>query len=218
MRAIRSIAPLLLLLILAVACDFPSDPPLISGDNPDTPGTDPKTSKELLPLKEGNQWFYVYKVKMRPGTNTVSATMRTLLFQGREYHFLRYRSIMGPVGETNAFPVLLAHDSTGLSFSQPADPRDTLRLSRAPILLFHFPYPARPGGWKSTGASDFSVRLTHVDTLMTVFNSNVQLRCNRYEVARRNSITQVFYIVPGICILRIEGEDVDFHTVGWQLH
>ncbi len=218
MRIFHIIAPLLLLLALAAACDFPSDPPLIGERDPDTPGTDPGMTRELLPLKEGNQWFYVFKFRMRPGTNAATAIMRKLVFQGHDYYFLRYGTVMGPGGETSAFPVLLANDSTGLSFFQPADPRDTLRLSRAPVRLFHFPYPARPGGWKTTGASEFSVRLTHVDTVMTVLNSNVQLPCNRYEVARRNKMTQVFYIAPGICILRIEGADIDFHTVGWQLH
>lgn len=218
MKTLIPIAMLLLTAAVLTSCDFPSDPPLRATDVPDTPGDTPADPGELLPLKTGNQWIYQVKARMRPGSNPITTVARKLTFDNSDYYLLRYGPVMGPAGGMHAFPSLLANDSTGLQFFMPVRPEDTLRLTRTPVPLFRLPYPARPGPWQRTISSGYSVRLTHTDTLISLYDGNMQLPCHRYEVARNNRLAQVFYIVPGICILRVETDDFEFHTVGWRLH
>ncbi|MDT8324902.1 MAG: hypothetical protein RRA94_12380 [Bacteroidota bacterium] len=218
MKSFTITVPVLILAALLASCDFPSDPPLRTTDVPDTPDTPPVQSGELLPLKSGNQWIYIAKGRMRPGTSPIATTARKLTFREQDYYYLRYGPVMGPAGGMNAFPPLLANDSTGLRFYLPVDPEDTLRLTRTPVPLFHLPYPARPGAWTRMSYSDYSVRLTNRDTLVDLHDGSMQLPCHRYEVARSNRPAQVFYIVPGVCILRVEVDEIEFHTIGWRLH
>ncbi len=217
MKALFNIAALLVFAALLTSCDFPSDPPLRATDTPDTPGDGPVDAGELLPLKTGNQWIYLIKPRSRPASSPIAVSARRLTFEGEEYYYLRYGPMLGPAGPKNAFPSLLANDSTGLHFYLPVNPNDTLRLTRTPTPVFHLPYPARPGQWQQMSYSEYSVRLTNVDTLVTVYDASMQLPCHRYEVAHSNRLLQVYYIVPGVCILRVDTDDIEFHTIAWRL-
>jgi hypothetical protein len=217
MKALFNIMALLVLAALLTSCDFPSDPPLRASDVPDIPGETPADPGELLPLKSGNTWVYVARTRMRPDSNPIGTIARKLTFEDRDYYYLRYGPAMGPAGPMNAFPSLLANDSTGLHFYFPVNPNDTLRLTRTPTPVFYLPYPARPGPWQRMPDSEHTVRLTATDTLVDVHDGSMQLPCHRYEVARSNRLLQVYYIVPGVCILRIETDDIEFHTIAWRL-
>ena len=217
MTTLHRILPLCLLLMAMTSCDFPSDPPLITGDDSGTPIITPNAPRVLLPLAEGMQWIYIVTPRNRPAQLPISVSPRALTFQGEKYYYLRYGSMMGPTGPMNAFPSFLKNDTTGLAFYLPVDPRDTLSISRTPTHIFTLPYPARPGGWIPATKTGYNVRLTHVDTLISVYNTNIQLPCHRYEVGRNARMTSVFYIVPGVCILRVEDDDIEFHTVAWRI-
>jgi hypothetical protein len=217
MKQLRCIVSISLLLAVLTSCDFPSDPPLITADNSDTPTIMPNLIRDLLPLAEGVQWIYIVTPRSRPAQLPVSVSPRELSFNGEKYYYLRYGTVMGPSGPMNAFPSFLRNDSTGLEFYLPVDPRDTLSIGRTPKHVFTLPYPARPGGWNIAPKTEYAVRLTHVDTLINVYNTSIQLRCHRYEVGRNSLVLTTFYIVPGVCILRIEDDDMVFHTVAWQI-
>jgi hypothetical protein len=207
------------LLLLLQQCDFPSDPPIKSGDDPViTPPANPSGPAELLPLNEGNAWAYLVKPRVRPESSPIWVTPRKLEYRGETYFHLLYGiGGMGPSGFIQAFPSLLRSDSTGLHFYLPMGPNDTLSISHEPKHLFTLPYPALPGTITSSGTSQYSVTLTHIDTLMTIHASSIMLPCHRYEVSQNQRLTTVFYIVPGICFLRIEDDEALFLTIGWRL-
>ncbi|MCB2205411.1 hypothetical protein KQI65_11745 [bacterium] len=204
--------------LLLTACDFPSDPPLKSPESND-PVVVPTGPDQLLPLEDGNLWIYVVTTRSRPNSSAIGALMRKLTFQNMNYYLLRYGTLLGPAGTTKrAFPMLLAQDSAGLGFYQPGDPDDTLRLNSKPMLSFHLPYPAQPDEtWAQYNGAEFATRLTDVNLVVPMLTTGIELLCNRYEVALNNRLVEVLYIVPGVCILRVDIEDEQYHTVGWHL-
>lgn len=222
MRRINSIlrmaAAASMMLFLLVRCDFPSDPP-IKIDSTDPPTVEPTDSTSvLLPLHRRTQWVYIAEVPMRPPSPPRMVSPRPLDFEGSDFFYLPYVvSTGGPGGMHVAFPVLLRNDSSGLSFYQPVRFEDTTKITLRPKFMFTLPYPARVGKTYTGRNPEYSVRLTHKDTLMTMYSHPVSLPCLRYEVWRGQRIETVLYIVQGLCILRIEDEDRVFHTISWSI-
>lgn len=217
MTAVRIIA-MILLLTAASACDFPSDPPLKSGDDVVVPPPDQEPRKQLLPLREGNTWVFVAVPRSGAPTDPLLVSPRKLALQGEIFFYLRYGLLRGgPAGPEFAFPPLLQNDSTGLGFYLPLAPDDTLVLRRSPRHIFSLPYPARPGTVVEAANGEYTVKLTHTDTLLTHYSANITLPCHRYEVLRKPRHLSVFYVVPGNCILRVDTDGAVYHTVAWRL-
>ncbi len=215
----RTAAALLsLALLLLVGCDFPSDPPLKTGEV-DPPAVDPTDSTGvLLPLNRRVQWVYIFEAPPRPPSAPRLVSPRELSFEGNRFFYVPYSSTMGgPGGLRVAFPVLLRNDTLGLSFYQPVRAEDTISIALRPKYMFTLPYPARVGHRYTGRNPEYSVRLTSKDTLVTMHNHPVSLPCHRYEVWRGMQMVTVLYIVPGLCILRIEDEDLVYHTIGWSI-
>ncbi|MFZ1731787.1 MAG: hypothetical protein WBQ23_15925 [Bacteroidota bacterium] len=199
-------------------CDFPSDPPLksVTTDPPAVTPTD--STGVLLPLRKRVQWVYLVEVPMRPPSSPRLVSPRELEFDGGVFYYVPYIVAMGgPGGLQAAFPVLLRNDSLGLSFYQPVRAEDTTTITLRPKFMFTLPYPARVGRTYSGRNPEYSVRLTNMDTLITMYSHPVSLPCHRYEVWHGPRLVTVLYIVPGLCILRIEDEDRLFHTIGWSI-
>jgi hypothetical protein len=208
-----------LTIILFARCDFPSDPPLKS-NTADPPAIEPTDSTGvLIPLHRRVHWTYLVEVPMRPPSPPRIVSPRELEFEGSTFFYVPYAVAMGgPAAIQVAFPVLLRNDSLGLSFYQPMRSEDTIGITLRPKYMFTLPYPARVGRIYSGRNPEYSVRLTHKDTLITMYSHPVSLPCHRYEVWRGPRLTKVFYIVPGLCILRIEDEDrLLFHTISWSI-
>lgn len=205
-------------LVLAVACDFPSDPPLKSTTvvPPDSTPTD--TLAPLIPLHRGIQWVYQYEQQGRPPSMPRLVIPRPLEYEGIEFHYVPYVAPMGGPGELDvAFPVLLRNDSTGLAFHQPVRMEDTSGITIRPKYFFTLPYPAQLGKMYNSRNPEFRVRLTHRDTLVTMFSHPVSLPCHRYEVWKGPRLETVLYIVPGLCILRVEDDRRVYHTISWRI-
>lgn len=210
---------ILIAAFVLVRCDFPADPPLKSITE-DPPIVEPADSTDvLLPLHAGVHWIYIAENPPRPPGMPRHVAPRELRYEGRSYFYVPYFSSPGaPGGVHVAFPVLLRNDSTGLGFYQPVRDEDTTSISVRPKYMFTLPYPGRVGRTYPQRNPEYSVRLTHRDTLISYYSQpTMTLPCNRYELWRGPRLTTVFYIVPGLCILRIEDEDRLFHTVGWSI-
>jgi hypothetical protein len=202
------------LLILA-SCDFPADPPLKALDGTITPPV-ADTVRTLLRLTGEERWTYLVDPRNRPLSAPRTVSPRKLEKDGFEYYYLPYFYVSGgPLPNMFAFPSLLRNDTLGLAFYQPLIAEDTTRLSRQPKFLFRLPYPARKGS--SSHGGDYRVICTHTDTMMTILSSGIQIPTHRYEVWRGSFPTHVFYVIPGVALLRIVVEDLTFHTVGWSL-
>jgi len=219
MRTVYTILLLALLLPMTGGCDFPSDPPIRDTDDTVDPLSSPAQHGDLLPLKPRHRWIYVADPYFRPSLSPTSAIARERVFGADTFYYLPYAFI--PTGEKTpvpAFPPLLRNDSTGLQFYDPGIPGDTLRLRTAPIHRFTLPHPARLGAKMVFADQSVSVQVTAVDTLVSMRSfSSILLPCTRYEVTGRGRSTTTFYILPGICILRIETEHGVYHTVSWYL-
>lgn len=205
-------------LLLLTNCDFPADPPL-RGPEVDPPAVLPTDStKVLLPLRNGLRWVYVFELP-RNVSLPRAVTARLLEIGELQFSYVPYIAIsQAPVSRQPAFPPLLSNDSLGLSFYAPVHVEDTNRLSVPPTYMYTLPYPARSGHMHEMGRNkDYTVRITHRDTLITMMNHPISLPCHRYEVWHRRELETVFYIVPGLCILRIERGNLVFHTIGWSL-
>ncbi len=203
---------------LLVRCDFPSDPPLkTTATDPNT--GDPRDSTSvLLPLRRGVQWLYVFEAPPRPPSAPRLITPRELSFEDTRFFYVPYSSTMGgPGGMRVAFPVLLRNDSVGLSFYQPVRAEDTIAIGVRPKFMFTLPFPGRIGQRYSGRNPEYTVRLTNKDTLITMYNHPVSLPCHRYEVWSGPKVVSVLYVVPGLCILRIEDQDTLYHTLGWSI-
>lgn len=207
-----------LLFIASVAmlsCDFPSDPPLKNDSMEVTPLPDEVDStKTLLPLKGNESWTFFSAQQGRPSPpRTVS--LRFLEKDGEKFAFVPYLHFppMGPAEV--AFPALLRNDTLGLSFYQPYQSEDTIRLQRFPKHIFTLPFPARRGTqWKH---ADYRVFCTHTDTLLNVWGTGVQLPTYRYEVWRGPMWLSTLYVVRNVAVLRVETYDVNYHTFSWRL-
>lgn len=208
----------LLLVLLATRCDFPADPPLRQ-DTADPPAVEPNDSVGvLLPLHRHVEWIYAVEVPPRPLSLPRVVSPRHLEYEASEYFFVPYTaSPGGPGGSETAFPVLLRNDTVGLSFYQPVRMGDTAGITIRPKFMFSLPYPAHLGRTYAGRNPEFSVRLTHRDTLITMINHPVSLPCHRYEVWRGQRRSSVLYVVPGLCILRIEDEERTYHTLSWRI-
>jgi hypothetical protein len=204
--------------ILTVRCDFPSDPPLKSA-YVEPPAVEPTDSTGvLLPLRRGVEWVYAYEVPQRPLSPARTISPRPLEFDRLAYFYVPYIAFMtGPGGLEPAFPLLLRNDTLGLSFYQPIRMEDTSGISVRPKFMFTLPYPAHLGRVYRGRNPEFSVRATHRDTLITMLNHPVSLPCHRYEVWKGPRIITVLYVVPGLCILRIEDDERTFHTLSWHI-
>jgi len=211
------LAGFLLTTLMFSACDFPADPPLKSKDGPITPPTPAAdTARVLLPLTGAEMWRYLVDVPIRPLPPAQVVGPRVLEIDRQRFFYLPYSFHVFATSVTFfAFPPLLRNDSLGLGFYAPFHPEDTLRLSRMPKHLYTLPWPARRGS--ATRTSEYYVVCTHTDTLMSVHNLDITLPAYRYEVYRGNIPNKVFYVVPGITLLRIESEEAVFHTVGWRI-
>lgn len=207
-----------LVMLLLVRCDFPSDPPLKSVTT-DPPAVEPTDSTGvLLPLHKSVHWVYLFEVPMRPPSSPRVVIPKELSFEGNPYFYVPYAANTGgPGGFHVAFPVLLRNDSVGLSFYQPIREEDTSGITVRPKFMFTLPFPGRIGRTYSGRNPEYSVRLTNKDTLITMYSHPVSLPCYRYEVWRGPRVTTVLYIVPGLCILRIEDDDRLFHTLSWSI-
>ncbi|MBR9976294.1 MAG: hypothetical protein KFF77_11980 [Bacteroidetes bacterium] len=204
--------------LFAVGCDFPSDPPL--KDTTIVPPIDEPadTLSPLLPLHRGVQWVYQHEQQGRPPSMPRMIVPRPLEYDGIDFHYVLYAAYMGgPGGVEVAFPVLLRNDSIGLAFHQPLRMEDTSGISIRPKYIFTLPYPGRIGRFHEGQNPEYRVRLTHRDTLVTMFNYPVSLLCHRYEVWKGQRLTSVLYVVPGLCILRIEEERRIYHTISWNI-
>ncbi len=204
--------------LLCIRCDFPSDPPLKSVIT-EPPIVEPTDSTEvLLPLNAHVHWVYIFENPPRPPSPPRYVIPRALSFESNRYFYVPYFSPAGtPGGPHVAFPVLLRNDSLGLSFYQPVRDDDTTTITLRPKFMFTLPYPGRVGKTYPQRNPEFAVRLTHKDTLISMYGQPVSLPCRRYELWRGPRLATVFYIVPGLCILRIEDDDRLFHTVGWSI-
>ncbi len=207
-----------MVLLLLARCDFPSDPPLLS-DGSDPPVVEPTDSTSvLLPLYRKVQWVYIAEVPVRPPSPPRLVSPRRLEFEGSRFYYVPYGvSMGGPGGMKVAFPVLLRNESNGLSFYQPVRAEDTTKISFRPKPMFTLPFPGHVGRSYQGRNREYSVILTHRDTLITMYSHPVSLPCLRYEVWRGLRLETVFYIVQGLCILRIEDDDRVFHTIGWSI-
>jgi hypothetical protein len=202
-------------MLLLPACDFPADPPLKGPDAPINPPVS-DTVKTLLPLSGKEHWVYVVVPHARPVTPPRTAIPRPLDRERETFYYLPY--ILGaqaPAVAHYAFPPLLRNDVTGLAFYLPNVPDDTLRLSRTPKHSFTLPYPVRKG--TSVKFGDYHVLCTHTDTLITVWGTGLYIPTHRYEIQRSNSSYSVMYVIPAVALLRIEYEDMTFHTIAWRL-
>lgn len=220
-RSISRAVPRLLLLLLALLvtrCDFPADPPLRQ-DPVEPPAVEPNDSVGvLLPLHRRTEWIYAVEVPPRPLSLPRIVSPRHLGYEGVTYFFVPYLASQGGPGGTDpAFPMLLRNDSVGLSFYQPVRIEDTAGISVRPKFMFTLPYPAHLGQLYAGRNPEFTVRLTHRDTLVTMINHPVSLPCHRYEIWRGPRRQSVMYVVPGLCILRIEDEERTFHTLSWRI-
>ncbi|PLX30295.1 MAG: hypothetical protein C0600_08175 [Ignavibacteria bacterium] len=211
---------LLLSLFVLLQCDFPSDPPLKpGGSTPVTPPVKPEIPAELVPLHNGNAWLIRVKPWSQPERDPVWVPTRALSFEGKRYFHLFYGiPDTGPSGNLQAFPSILRSDSSGLHFFIPRDPDDTLNLTRDPIYTYSLPYPEAPTGFISNPYSSYDVRLTHLDTMLTMEGTSATFACRRYEVWRAARLRTVFYIVPGLCFLRVvDDDDGVYQTLGWRI-
>ncbi|MBE0644689.1 MAG: hypothetical protein IH600_11465 [Bacteroidetes bacterium] len=217
-RVLAAAALMCFAAFLLVRCDFPSDPPLKSSTT-DPPAVEPTDSTGvLLPLSRHIQWVYLFEAPPRPVSAPRIVSPRELDFEGSHFYYVPYTSTMGGPGSLRvAFPVLLRNDSLGLSFYQPVRAEDTLSISLRPKFMFTLPYPAREGKMYTGRNPEFSVRMTNKDTLVTMYNHPVSLPCHRYEVWRGARVITVLYVVPGLCILRVEEDDMVYHTIGWSI-
>jgi len=218
----RMLPPILLfamLFPLLSGCDFPSDPPLRGADDDVNPPSDPVQHGDLLPLKPRHRWIYVADPYFRPSLNPESAVARELVYEADTFYYLPYAFI--PTGEdapVAAFPPLLRNDSTGLQFYDPGVPGDTLRLRTKPVHRFTLPHPARLGTNMVFADQTVRVQVTAVDTLVSMRSfSSILLPCTRYQVTGRGRSPTTFYVLPGICLLRIETEYGVYHTISWYL-
>lgn len=204
--------------LLAVRCDFPSDPPLKSADI-EPPAVDPTDSTGvLLPLHSRVEWVYAYEAPPRPLSLPRSVSPKKLVFDGVAYFYVPYIAYMpGPGGPESAFPLLLRNDTLGLSFYQPMRMEDTSGISVRPKFMFTLPYPAHLGRLYRGRNPEFAVKATHRDTLITMLSHPVSLPCHRYEVWKGLRLITVLYVVPGLCILRIEDNERTFHTLSWRI-
>ena len=203
--------------LIAVGCDFPSDPPLKSADDPPAASTYDSTNV-LLPLHRGVNWVYLFEQPGRPPSQPRIVTPRPLSYEGVTYHFVPYAAYqMGPGALEVAFPVLLRNDTLGLEFYQPMRAEDTSGISIDPKYIFTLPYPAKVGSYTSPKNPEYSVRLTSRDTLITMANHPVSLPCHRYEIWKGPRLQTVMYVVPGLCILRVEDERRVYHTLAWNI-
>ena len=201
-------------------CDFPADPPLKpGGGQPYVPPVKPEDPGELVPLDDTNSWLIRVKPWSRPEREPIWVRPTTLPFEGKIYHHLFYgMPDTGRTGNLQAFPSILRSDSAGLHFYIPWDPGDTISLSREPVYTYSLPYPAAPEGFVSNPYTSYDVRLTHLDTMMTVEGTNATYACRRYEVWRSARLRTVFYIVPGLCFLRVvDDDDGIYQTLGWNV-
>ncbi|MBR9977320.1 MAG: hypothetical protein KFH87_04460 [Bacteroidetes bacterium] len=204
--------------LLLTNCDFPADPPLRTPDT-EPPAVVPTDSTGvLLPLRNDVRWVYVFELP-RHVSLPKAVTPRLLEIEELQFSYVPYIAIShAPMMRQPAFPLLLRNDSLGLSFYKPVHVEDTNRLSVRPTYMYTLPYPARSGRMYEMGRNkDYTVRITHRDTLITMVNHPVSLPCHRYEVWRQRQLETVFYIVPGLCILRVERDNLIFHTIGWSL-
>jgi hypothetical protein len=202
-------------LTLLASCDFPADPPLKNVDGPITPPV-ADTVRTLLRLTGGEKWTYIVDPRSRPLSSPRTVSPRKLEKEGLVFHYLPYFYAIGGTGPNMfAFPSLLRNDTLGLAFYQPLIAEDTTRLSRLPKFIFRLPYPVRKGS--TSHAGDYRVMCTHTDTMMTVLSSGLQIPTHRYEVWRGSFPTHVFYVIPGVALLRVVVDDYTFHTVGWSL-
>jgi len=204
----------MLLVVSVSSCDFPADPPLKSTDGTINPPV-ADTIKVLLPLTGSESWTYIVDPHGRPFTPPRTVTPRLLERDGQKFFFLPYLHNPGGGMSTFAFPTLLRNDTLGLGCYLPFSPDDTTRLSRLPRHLFTLPYPARKGTIARFG--EYKVICTHTDTLMSVLSTYVQMPTHRYEILRQNMPVSIIYAIPGVALLRIDIEDLTFHSVGWRL-
>jgi hypothetical protein len=206
--------------LLCTNCDFPTDPPL-RGPEVEPPAVLPTDSTDvLLPLHKDVRWVYMFEAPPRTVSPPRSIKPRLLEIDRLEFFYVPYIAFPQlPSLTQTAFPLLLRNDNAGLSFYAPVHIEDTSRLSVRPSYMFTLPYPARSGDMHEMRRNpEYSVRVTHRDTLVTMRNHPVSLPCHRYEVWHKRKLDTVFYIVPGLCILRIErAEGLIFHTIGWSI-
>lgn len=212
---------LILFSLVLTQCDFPADPPLKpGGGQPQKPPVKPQDPGQLIPLHEDNAWLIRIKPWTKPELNPVWVRPRALPFERRMYYHLFYGLRKpGPSGNLQAFPSILRSDTSGLHFYIPRDPGDTLRLSREPVYMYSLPYPDAPTGFISNPYTSYDVRLTHLDTMMTIDGSSATFACRRYEIWRNARLRTVFYVVPGLCFLRVvDDDDGIYQTLGWNLN
>ncbi|MDX9757644.1 MAG: hypothetical protein RBU27_00645 [Bacteroidota bacterium] len=216
-RRVPSRILLVLLVLLVTRCDFPADPPLRQA-TVEPPAVEPSDSLGvLLPLHQGMEWIYAVEVPPRPLSLPRLVSPRRLAYEGVAYFFVPYVASQGGAGGADAaFPVLLRNDTLGLSFYQPMRMEDTAGISVRPKFMFTLPYPAHLGRGYTGTNPEFMVRLTHRDTLIAMINHPISLPCHRYEVWKGPRRNAVLYVVPGLCILRVEDDGRIFHTLGWR--
>ena len=212
-RGLRHLLPLIVI-FLASSCDFPADPPLkVIDETINPPVAD--TAKVLLPLTGAEFWTYVVDPPNRPMSLPRTVSPRRLDREKESFFFLPNIHTPGGSQTIFAFPSLLRNDTLGLGFYLALHPDDTTNLSRIPKHLFTLPYPVRKGTVRRFG--DYKVMCTHTDTLMTILYSNLQLPAHRYEIWRGTMPVSRIYAIPGVALLRIDIEELTFHTFGWRL-
>jgi hypothetical protein len=218
---LRWVMPAAALMVLLVSsCDFPASPPLRTG-NPDI---DPKqvdsfdSAQCLIPLLAGNRWQYIAIPEQHAQQPASYAIASEVKWAGKTFYDLRYAYFMkAPVSTNYAFPALLSRSGAGISLYERFSMQDTV-LTRAPKLAFTLPYPV-PAGTKWTDQdSDYDVRVVSKDTLVRMYNTVQAYRCYQYDVQHRGRDRCTIFVAPGKAFLRIEFQDITFHTVGWTLN
>ncbi|GEM_PF-1382143 len=221
MRAHFPIRPALILPLLAAAglhCDFPPDPPLKDDSKPDRLEMQIDSARTLLPLRTGNIWLYTVVPKIGTPQPLLMAWAVETTYDGVVYYELKYLyyPASGVEAPMEAFPVVLRPHKGGLSFYEPLMPSDTASV-RTPRPVYTLPYPAPLGSRTEVQRSDFAVRVAAKDTVISNYKGNAQFACYRYDITHRGRRHCTIYAVPGSALIRIEYENLTFHTTDWAV-
>ncbi|MBI5645909.1 MAG: hypothetical protein HY962_03180 [Ignavibacteriae bacterium] len=204
-------------LLCVQGCDFPDDPPL----KPIVPPvvTEPSridSAQSLLELKRGISWVYMAVPRgEQPQTYVLNPSDVTIA--GTRY----FRAPFGYTPDAPSrfgvtMPLLLRQVDRSIAFYE--FPLDTLREpGRSPRYAFILPYPAQVGSRtaETNGPTgNVSVLVAAKDTVIED-HTGAMRRVYRYDVTGYRNGKLVIYALPGKALLRIDQDDVTYHTLTW---
>ena len=197
-------------------CDFPDDPPLKA---PATPPVSEisriDSAAALLELKHGISWVYMAVPKGGVGQTYIMNPVE-FMHGGTRYMRAPYGYMETHGRFTLSLPLLMRQVDKSISFYD--FPLDTLREpGRTPRFAFMLPYPAGVGRVTpdiNGPTSGVTTKVVAKDTVITD-QTGAPRRVYRYEVQGYHNGRTVIYVLPGKALLRIEQDDVDYHTFTW---